>query len=74
MFLLNVHKSYWSFVLDEHAIEMSSKSGLGYLTAAYRTQVRLFVSVSVLAPFALYILYYLFFTLFSLHLVYSFVY
>ncbi|XP_075940392.1 monofunctional C1-tetrahydrofolate synthase, mitochondrial [Anarhichas minor] len=23
---------------DEHAIEMSSKSGLGYLTAAYRTQ------------------------------------
>ncbi len=53
------------FVLDEHAIEMSSKSVLGYLTAAYRTQVRLFVSVSVLAPFAYYIVLLFFFTLFS---------
>lgn len=32
------------FVLDEHAIEISSKSGLGFLTAAYRTRVLLFVS------------------------------
>ena len=31
------------FVLDEHATEMSSKSGLGYLTAAYRIQVQQFV-------------------------------
>lgn len=47
------------FVLDEDATEMSSKPGLGYLTAAYRTQVRLFVSVSILAPFAYYILSFL---------------
>lgn len=31
------------FVLDEHATEMSSKSGFGYLTAAYRIQVQWFV-------------------------------
>uniref|UniRef100_A0A671WK36 formate--tetrahydrofolate ligase n=1 Tax=Sparus aurata TaxID=8175 RepID=A0A671WK36_SPAAU len=38
--------------VNEPTIEMSSKSGFRYLTAAYRSQVHLFVFVSVLAPFA----------------------
>lgn len=47
----HVHLSYSAcFVPDDHTIEMSSKSGLEYLTAAYRTQVRPFFTVSVLAP------------------------
>lgn len=67
MFLLSMSINHTVFfVSDEHAIKMSSKSGLGNLIAAYRTQVILFVSDSVLAPFAYYILSSVFFNLFFL--------
>lgn len=44
-------------VVDELAIEMSSKAGLAYLTAAYRMKVLLFLSVSAFVPVAYYFVY-----------------
>lgn len=48
LFLVYMENNQSVCVLDELTIEMSSKSGLGNLTAAYRVKVLLFISVSVL--------------------------
>lgn len=57
MFLLHMRNNHSVCVLDEHAIEMSSKSGLRYLTAAYRVKVLLFICLSYSPKRLLYLVF-----------------